>query len=97
MEVPENSRRALLCEFGYGDATGFFEPSYDSAIIGVTYDDRVVYDFDKMVECLAKERNIPLEEAKEFIEVNAIRALSYYPQAPIVMFNLEPYFEEEKV
>lgn len=33
----------------------FESPEYDDAIIGTTHDGRVVYDFEKMCDCLVKE------------------------------------------
>lgn len=79
--------REALCNMGYEDAIVFENPSYDDAIIGVT-DGRVVYDFDKMVECLVNDEDMSEEEAIEFIEYNTIRALPYIENAPIVMFSI---------
>ncbi len=79
--------RETLCNMGYEDAVVFENPSYDDAIIGVT-DGRVVYDFDKMVECLVNDEDMSEEEAIEFIEYNTIRALPYIENAPIVMFSI---------
>ena len=79
--------REALCNMGYEDAVVFENPSYDDAIIGVT-DGRVVYDFDKMVECLVNDEDMSEEEAIEFIEYNTIRALPYIENAPIVMFSI---------
>jgi hypothetical protein len=84
------SRRDTLVELGYEDAIVFENPSYDSAIIGTSHDDRVVYSFEKMVECLVEEDGMSYEEAVEFIEYNTIRALPYFgPNAPIVLMNEE--------
>ena len=50
------SRRDRLVEMGLEEAVVFENPDYDSAIIG--YDansERVVYDYDKMVEHLMDE------------------------------------------
>ena len=63
-------------------------PSYDDAFIGLTLDNRAVYDYDKMVECLMKEDDISYEEAIEFIDYNTIRSLSYIGEkAPVVIQN----------
>ena len=76
----------------------FENPDYANAVIGisdgVTHDDRTVYDFDKMVECLMNQDNMSEEEAIEFIEYNTIRALPYASgitgstQTPIIMRTL---------
>lgn len=66
----------------------FENPNYDDAFIGLTLDNRAVYDYDKMVECLMKEDDITYEEAVEFIEYNTIRALPYIGEkSPVVIQN----------
>lgn len=51
--------------------------------------DTVVYDYDKMVECLVKE-GMDEESAMEYIDFNAIRSLPYMgPNAPIVLRRFE--------
>lgn len=80
------SRRGRLVEMGLEEAVVFENPDYDSAIIG--YDansERVVYDYDKMVEHLMEE-GWDCDDAVEFIEYNTIRACPYMGErAPIVM------------
>ena len=81
--------REKLCDAGYEDSIVFENPDYDSAIVGVDEDGRVVYDFNRMVECLVKD-GMTCEEAIEFIEYNTIRALPYAGEgAPIIMYSLE--------
>lgn len=66
----------------------FENPSYDDAFIGLTLDNRAVYDYDKMIECLMKEDDISYEEAIEFIDYNSLRSLSYIGEkAPVVIQN----------
>ena len=63
--------------------------SYDTALIGVTHDDRTVYDFDKMVEWLMETQGYSQEEAIEWIEYNTIRALPYMgPDSPVILYPL---------
>lgn len=71
----------------------FTNPSFDDAIIGSTYDDRVVYSYSKMVISLINNEGMTFEEAVEFIDYNTIRSLDYVKNAPIVVF--ERYREEE--
>lgn len=85
----ERNNRELLNEMGYEDAIIFENPHYDSAIIGVTSNERVVYDYDKMVKFLMDEDGMTEEDAIDFIEYNTIRALPYYPDGPIVIHPLE--------
>lgn len=71
-------------------AVVFDNPAFDDSIIGVTDDDCVVYDYNKMVEELAAEDGISLEDAADFICYNTIRALPYAGDyAPIVMYRID--------
>ena len=79
-----------LADHGYEDVVIFENYSYDDALIGVTDDNRAVYDFDKMVAWLVETEGMAEEEAIEWIEYNTIRALPYAgPNAPIIMYRLE--------
>lgn len=80
--------RDALCEMGHEEAVVFDGPDFDEAIIGVTEEGRVVYDFDMMVHCLRIKEGMSEIEAIEFIEYNSIRALPYVENAPIVMTKL---------
>lgn len=77
-----------LEDLGCDELIIFGNGEYDDAIIGVTTDNRVVYDFDLMVECLVKRDNCDEIDAVEWIEYNTIRSLPYMEGAPIVMYPL---------
>ena len=63
--------------------------SYDTALVGVTHDNRAVYDFNKMVDWLVETQNFTYEESIEWIECNTIRALPYFGEGtPIIMYPL---------
>ena len=86
----EPSKRDILCEMGYEDAVVFDNPDYDDAIIGVTDEGCVVYDFDAMVKILVERDGMDETEAIEFIEYNTIRALPYAGEnPPIIMTQLQ--------
>lgn len=86
----ELSKRDILCEMGYDDAVVFDNPDYDDAIIGVTDEGRVVYDYDAMVKILVERDGMDETEAIEFIEYNTIRALPYAgDNPPIIMTQLQ--------
>lgn len=70
-------------------ATILKDPSFSSAIVGVTSDDRVVYDYDLMIEDLSERDNIPLWKAQEFIEYRTIKALPYMPNSPVIINRKE--------
>lgn len=79
----------LLEDYGYEDVVIFSNYSYDDALIGVTHDNRAVYDYDLMVEWLVSHEGFSYEDAIEWIEYNTLRAIPYYGNtAPIVMRKL---------
>ena len=84
------TNRELLCDLGYENLIVFSDPDYDAAIIGVSHDNRVIYDYDKIVAYLMDEDGMTSEEAAEFIDYNTIRAIPYAGAgAPIVMYNIK--------
>lgn len=84
----ENRQR--LADAGYEESIVFENPDYDSAIIGVTDEGNVVYDFNKMVDHLMEHDGMERDEAVEFIEYNAVRALPYAGEgAPIIITMLK--------
>ena len=79
-----------LLENGYEDVVILSNYSYDDALIGVTHDNRAVYDFDKMVQWLVDTQGFTQDEAVEWIEYNTIRALEYAgPEAPVIVYTLQ--------
>ena len=69
------------------DALVFDNPAYDGSIIGQTFDGRAIYDREQMANELSMDNKISLEEAVDFIDYNAIRALPYAGnKAPIVVY-----------
>ena len=80
----------MLLDNGYEGVKYLTNFSYDTALIGVTDDNRAVYDFDKMVEWLIEVEGFTHEESVEWIEYNTIRALPYFGEdAPIIMYPLK--------
>lgn len=65
---------------------------YEDAFIGVSNDDRAIYDWEKMVTYLVDKQGMSEEEAVDWIDYNTIRALAYYDKAPIIMY---PYTLED--
>lgn len=81
------TNKQRLLQYGFQDAIVYENPDFDDAIIGVDeVTNAVIYDYDLMVESLAKEDNISLQEAVQFIDYNTIRATPYMPQPrPIIL------------
>ena len=83
-----NTKEKLI-DAGYEDVMILSNYSYDDALIGVTEDNRAVYDFDLMVDWLMQHEGFSFEDAVEWIEYNTIRALPYFgDKAPIIMYRL---------
>lgn len=75
-----------LLENGYEGVKYLTDFSYDSALVGVSHDDRAVYDYDLMMEWLMKTEGFTEEEAVDWIDYNTIRVLPYMGNdGPIVM------------
>ena len=73
----------------------FDDPSFDKSIVGITDDGRLVYDYEKMIDELAEEDGISLEEAQEFIDYNTMRALPQDGQyTPIILECTKEMIEE---
>ena len=87
----KSTDRDLLLDYGYDDVIIFDNPSYEGALIGVTWDNQAVYDYDLMIKSLMKEDNMTEEEAADFISYNA----SYYQghEYPIIINNLKRWEE----
>lgn len=66
----------------------FDNPRFDGSIIGLTHDDRAIYDLEDMIGSLIKEDGCSYIDALEFIEYNTIRALPYMGErAPIILYT----------
>ena len=79
----------FLMDQGFENFLIFENPDYDSAIIGITENNQVVYDYEKMIEHLMQEDDMDYEEAVDFISYNTIRSLPYAGEgAPIIMYSI---------
>jgi hypothetical protein len=85
----ERTARERIEDWGGEDVVIFENPSYDEAFLGVSDDNRAVYSYDRMVECLVKEDGMDYEEAADFVSYNSIRACQYTEGAPIVLYEME--------
>ena len=80
----------ILCERGYEDAVVLESPDYLGAIVGVSDDGRVIYDYEKMVQCLMETNGMDYEEATEFIDYNTLGALPCMGEKrPIILNRIE--------
>lgn len=78
-----------LLEYGYEGVKFLVNESYDDALIGVSDDNRAIYDFSLMIEWLMTKYGWSDIESIEWIETNTLRALPYMGEdAPIIMYGL---------
>lgn len=84
--------RDIIYDMGCENSVVFDNPDFDQAIIGISEDGNVVYDYDLMVEELIKNEDMTYEEAVDFISYNTIRVIPYINNPkPIVMYRLIDY------
>lgn len=76
----------LLLEAGYEGTIFFTNPSYEDAFLGISSDDRAIYDYEKMIEYLVNHEDMTEDEAREFIDYNAT---FYIEGGPIILYRLE--------
>ncbi len=87
--------KQLITDLGYEDVRVFDDYDYADAFIGMSDDGRAVYSYDKMIEWLMYKENWTYEEAVEWIDYNTMRALPYYPDGPIVVYDVPEYMKED--
>lgn len=75
----------LLLEAGYEGTIFFTNPSYEDAFLGISSDDRAIYDYEKMIESLVNHEDMTEDEAREFIDYNAT---FYIEGGPIILYRL---------
>ena len=77
----------IMEEAGCEGANIFSEPSYDTAFIGISHDDRAVYDYEKMIEWCIANYGLSVEEAMDLINTDTICSLSGTQRSPIIVFR----------
>lgn len=76
--------KKLIEEEGYEDVIIFDNPSYDNALLGVTYNtNQAVYDYEKMIDYLMDVEKMSYEEAADFISYNC--SFSYGEGYPLIL------------
>ena len=74
---------------GCEDAKIFCEPSFESAFIGISHDDRAVYDYEKMIEWAVTKYGWTIDEARDFIDCDTISSCMQTHGAPIIVFRYD--------
>lgn len=63
---------------------------FDNAIIGITYNEEVIYSFEEMCNILMTRDGMSREEAEEYIDFNVEGTIRYIPaMAPIIMYEIQ--------
>ncbi|MBO7205689.1 MAG: hypothetical protein J6V08_04650 [Candidatus Methanomethylophilaceae archaeon] len=61
---------------------------YDQAIVGISTDGKLVYDYDELVNVLMED--MTPEEAMDYLDYNTLRAIPYMgDKAPIIMRRID--------
>lgn len=82
--------KQYLKDHDFNDTIILENPSYETAIIGISENEELVYDFDLMVEYLVKNESMSHDDAVDFICANTIRAIPYFKGVkPIIMNHIE--------
>lgn len=64
-------------------------PDFSTAIIGISDDYHIVYDYNKMVEHLMTYEGFTEEESVEWIDYNTLRVYTSGCKMPIIMYPIE--------
>ena len=83
----------LLLDMGYDEVIIFDNPSYEGALIGVTWDNQAVYDYDLMIKSLIEKDKMTEEEAADFISYNASYRLG--DEYPIIMNSIKDWRDND--
>lgn len=83
----EVDAETLLLDNEYEGVEIFQNFSYDSALIGVSHDNRAIYDYQKMIEWLVQHTGWSEEDAIDWINYNTLGAI-YGDSKPIIMYPL---------
>ena len=92
MKTTEEVRNAIVDQCGdeaLENLHMFENPAFVNAIVGFDmHHKKIVYDYEKMVECLVKEDEMTEEEAIEFIDYNTLRTVPYMENPPIIVMPI---------
>ena len=76
-----------LEENGYSEKPGWSE--FAKAIIGVTTDERIVYSYERITECLMETDDISEEDAIEYVDYNVVGSLNpKIEESPIIIYEI---------
>ena len=84
--------RDCLCDWGYDQSIVYENLEYDEAIMGITLDGNVLYDYNAMVELLMTRDGMTEEECHDWLSYNvlglAIPDSDEHPR-PLICYKME--------
>lgn len=86
-DISESVEQKII-DAGFENVVVFSDYGYDDALIGISDDNRAIYDYDLMIKWLMDNDGFTDTEAIEWIEFNTLRALPYVNKSPIIMYRL---------
>ena len=87
--MTQKELKQIIIDNGYEEIVLFENYDYVTAFIGISNDNKAIYDYDLMIEYLMKKEEFDDEiNVIEWIDYNTIRALPYMENAPIIKYNL---------
>ena len=92
MDKPEQILEAAGFDIDDLEAEGtilYRNPDFHTAIVGVTTDNHVVYDYNAMLAYLVVKEKMTVEEAMEWIDYNTLQTYSSTGLMPIVMYPIK--------
>lgn len=86
MIIPEIREQLARME---DDIVVFDNPSFDNSIIGITFDDRVIYSYEKMIMELVEDDLIDPCAAEDLIQHKILSKIPYMKdKAPVIKFDI---------
>ena len=78
--------RARINELAGGSVVMLDSPSFDRSVVGISYDDRVIYSWRTMVLETMHDYSCSYNDATEFISYSILRATPYMnDNSPIIV------------
>lgn len=96
--IRESLRKKLAEESKTGNLILFNDPSFDDSILGLSTQDNVVYDYQKMIDEYCNENLCSKEVAEDFIQTNTLPLINYFDKTkniPIVLMTKEKIKDKE--
>ena len=62
---------------------------FAKALVGITTDDRLVYSYERIVECLMETDNMSDEDARDYVDYNVVGSLNpHIEESPVIIHEI---------